>query len=98
MNEIIIAAIALSAMVWILVVERTEDQGAEIREQLVDSRLSKYGPKVLGATFQRGNFTALWYEDGRMEILRKGALVETLHLIEKDRAEFDFLYQIRNDN
>ena len=100
MSEAIIAVIALSAMVWVLIVEHAEDRdivNAETREQLVDNELAKYGPKVLGETFQHGNFTGRWYEDGRLEILRKGALIETLYLVEKDRAEFDFLYQIRND-
>lgn len=98
MSEVIIAAIALSAMVWVLIVERTEDRdtvNAETREQLVDNGLAKYGPKVLGATFQHGNFTGRWYEDGRLEILRNGVLIESLYLVEKDRAEFYFLYQIR---
>ena len=100
MSEIIIAVIALTAMVWVLVVERTEDRDAvntETQEQLLDNRLAKFGPKVLGAIFQHDDFTGRWYEDGRLDILRKGELIETLFLVEKDRAEFDFLYQIRND-
>ena len=100
MNTIIIGVIALLTFVWTLFVQRVDSPGADMVEtRIVDDRPLKYGQKVLGATFQQGEFTGYWYEkEGRLEILRAGHLVKTLYLVDEGRAEFHFRRWIRDNS
>ena len=99
MNTTIIGVIALLTLAWTLFVQRIDRPGVDMGEaRIVDDRPLKYGQKVLGATFQKGNFNGYWYEkEGRLEILHAGQLVETLYLVDKGRAEFHFQRWIRDN-
>ena len=100
MNTTIIGLIALFTLAWTLFVQRIDSPGADMVEtRIVDDRPLKYGQKVLGATFQQGEFTGHWYEkEGRLEILRTGQLLRTLYLVDEGRAEFYFQRWIRDNN
>ena len=100
MNTTIIGLIALFTLTWTLFVQRIDSFGVDtVASRIVDDRPLQYGQKVLGATFQKGQFTGHWYEkEGRLEILHAGQLVKTLYLVDEGRAEFHFLRWIRDNN
>ena len=100
MNTTIIGVIAVLTLVWTLFVQRIDIREVDTAEmRMVDDRPLKYGQKVLGATFQRGEFTGQWYQkEGRLEILHSGQLVKTLYLVDEGRAEFHFKRWIRDNN
>ena len=100
MNTTIIGVIALFTLSWTLFVQRIDSPGVDtVETRIVDDRPLKYGKKVLGATFQQGEFTGQWYEkEGRLEILHTGQLVKTLYLVDEGRAEFYFQRWIRDND
>jgi hypothetical protein len=100
MNTTIIGLIALLTLAWTLFVQRIDGPRVDaVQTQIVSDRPLKYGQKVLGATFQQGEFTGYWYEkEGRLEIMQADQLVETLYLVDEGRAEFHFQRWVRNNN
>ena len=100
MNTTIIGVIALLTLAWTLFVQRIDSPGVDtVETRIVDDRPLKYGQKLLGATFQQGEFTGHWYEkEGRLEILDAGQLVKTLYLVDEGRAEFHFRRWIRDND
>ena len=100
MNTIIIGVIALLTFAWTLFVQRIDNPDADMVETKSKSeRPLNYGQKILGATFQRGEFKGYWYEkEGRLEILQADQIVKTLYLVDKGRAEFHFLRWIRDND
>ena len=100
MNTTIIGLIALLTLAWTLFVQRIDGPGVDtVETRIVDDRPLKYGQKLLGGTFQQGEFTGHWYEkEGRSEILQAGQLVKTLYLVDEGRAEFHFQRWIRDND
>ena len=99
MNTTIIGLIALLTVAWTLFVQRIDNVGVDMVETpIMDDRPLKYGQKVLGATFEKDEFTGYWYEkEGRLEIFRTDQLIKTLYLVDKGRSEFYFQRWVRDN-
>ena len=56
--------------------------------------LRTWPDKIVGQSFERGDFTGWWYEDSRLEVHYRGEFLEMVYFIDPELAESEFLYII----
>ena len=60
---------------------------------IMDANDARMWPdKIVGQSFEYGDFTGWWYEDSRLEVHYRGEYFDMVYSIDPDLAQSEFLY------